>query len=86
MRDLHWLPVEYRITYKLCLLMHRIHNGKAAPYLIDIVTATSRIESRCGLRSASSYRYEIQRLRLRFGERRFPTAGPPASTYTSASD
>ena len=58
MRDLHWLPVEYRITYKLCLLMHRIHNGKAPPCLTDVVTATSGIESRFGLRSASSDRYE----------------------------
>jgi len=24
MRDLHWLPAEYRITYKLRLLMHHI--------------------------------------------------------------
>jgi len=61
MRDLHWPPVEYRITYKLCLLMHRIHNGKAPPYLTDIVTATSGIESHSCLRSASSDRYEIPR-------------------------
>jgi len=63
-RDLHWLPVEYRITYKLSLLVHRIHNGKAPPYLSDIVTATSGIESRSGLRLASSDRYEIPRSRL----------------------
>jgi len=24
LRHLHWLPVQYRITYKLCLLMHLI--------------------------------------------------------------
>jgi len=78
MRNLHWLPVEYRITYILCLLMHRIHNGKAPPYLTDIVTATSGIESRSGLRSASSDRYEIPRSRLRFGERWFAVAGPRA--------
>ena len=32
--DLHWLPVQYRITYKLCLLMHCIHIHKA-PYPIS---------------------------------------------------
>jgi len=25
LRHLHWLPVQYRITYKFRLLMHRIH-------------------------------------------------------------
>ena len=45
-------------------------------YLIDIVTATSGMESRSGLRSASSDRYEIPRSRFRFGER-FAVAGGP---------
>ena len=78
MRALHWLPVEYHITYKLCLLMHHIHNGKAPVYLADILTATSDMESRSGLRSASSARYEIPRSRLRLRERRFAVAGPRA--------
>jgi len=64
--------VEYRITYKLCLLMHSIHNGKAPPYLANTVTATSGIESR------SSDRCEIPWSRLRFGERRFSVAAPTA--------
>ena len=29
LKQLHWLPVEQRITYKLCLFMHRIHSGQA---------------------------------------------------------
>jgi len=78
MRALHWLPVEHRITYKLCLLMHHIHNGKAPVNLADIVTGTSSMESRSGLRSASSARYEIPRSRLRLGERQFAVAGPRA--------
>ena len=78
MSDLHWLPVEYRITYKLCLLMHRIHNVKAALYLTDIATATLGIESCSGLRSASSDRYKIPQSWLWFRERRFAVAGPRA--------
>jgi len=38
LRHLHWLPVQCRITYKLCLHMC-IHIHKAPSYLIDIVTA-----------------------------------------------
>jgi len=29
LKQLHWLPVEQRITYKLCLFMHHIHTGQA---------------------------------------------------------
>jgi len=31
LRHLHWLPVQYRITYKLCLLMHLIHITRHNP-------------------------------------------------------
>jgi len=27
--DRHWLPVEQRIVFKLCLLMHQVHTGRA---------------------------------------------------------
>ena len=57
-RDLHWLSVQHRITYKLCLLMHLVHNNRSPSYLVDSVTATASL-SHCGrLRSASSQRYE----------------------------
>ena len=29
LQQLHWLPVEHRITLKLCMLMHLIHIGRA---------------------------------------------------------
>ena len=65
LRHLHWLPVQYRITYKLCLLMHLIHIHKAPSYLIDTVTRTASVSSRGRLRSASSSRYEQPRIRLK---------------------
>ena len=27
MMSLHWLPIAYRIRFKLCVLMHGVHNG-----------------------------------------------------------
>ena len=41
LRELHWLPVPYRITYKLCLLMHLIRTGQAPSYLTDICHTNS---------------------------------------------
>ena len=38
LKQLHWLPVEQRIIYKLCLFMHYIHIGLAPKYLSDCVS------------------------------------------------
>ena len=41
LKQLHWLPVEQRIAYKLCLFMHYIHIGLAPKYLSDCVSTVS---------------------------------------------
>jgi len=46
LHDLHWLPVQHRITYKLCLLMHLVHNNWAPSYLVDSVTTTASLSHR----------------------------------------
>ena len=33
LKELHWLPVNLRIKYKLCLLMHLIHTHQCPLYL-----------------------------------------------------
>ena len=37
-RDLHWLPIDQRIIYKLWILMHAVRNGTAPTYIRDLVT------------------------------------------------
>jgi len=39
--QLQWLPIRWRIQYKLCLLMHSIHSGRSPVYLADMVEPTS---------------------------------------------
>jgi hypothetical protein len=78
LQQLHWLPVSYRITYKLCVLMHLVNTGRSPTYLTSLVTATSDLASRQSLRSASSRRFEVPRTTLKFGERSFSFAGPSA--------
>ena len=83
-RDLHLLPVQYRITYKLCLVMHLVNTGRAPiTYLINSVTATRDVVSRSRLRSSSSHRYEQPRTRHKLGERRFTFAGPAVWNSTT---
>ena len=31
--QLHWLPVSYRMKFKLCCLVHAIHYGRSPAYL-----------------------------------------------------
>jgi len=58
--------------------MHLIHIHKAPSYLADIVTPTASISSRGWHRSASSFRCDQPRMRLKFGQRCFSYAAPAA--------
>ena len=78
LKHLHWLPVEQRITYKLCLFMHHIHTGQAPQYLSDCVSTVSSLSGRYQLRSSGSADYVLPRTRTRFGERGFSYCGPAA--------
>jgi len=68
--ELHWLPVEQRVTFKLCTLMHLIHTGCSPSYISELITSTSSITSRS--------RYEQPATCLKLDERSFAFAGPAA--------
>ena len=78
LQQLQFLPVQHRITYKLCLLMHKIHTKRALLYFIDRVTATAELRSSVSLRSASTRKYQTLRTCIKFGERGFSYAGTSA--------
>ena len=61
LQQLHWLPIQYRIIYKLCILMHLVHTGRSPRYLASLVTASADLPARRDKRSASSQRYEVPR-------------------------
>ena len=78
MKDLHWLPLNLRIKYKLCLLMHLIFTQQSPEYMEDLVSLTASTTSRPGLRSSSGHSYRKPKLRTKFGERAFSFSGPAA--------
>ena len=78
LQQLHWLPVEHRITFKLCMLMHLIHIGRVPRYMADSVQSIVESSRRPGLRSADTADYVKHRLQSKFGERCFSYAGPAA--------
>ena len=38
-KEFHWLPIAYRIQYKLCLMMHAAVNRRSA-YITDTLVPT----------------------------------------------
>ena len=72
------LPVEQRISYKLCLLMHYIHTGLAPQYLSNCVSTISSSANRYRLRSCDTADYILPRTRTEFGEHGFHYSGPAA--------
>ena len=59
MKELHWLKVPDRFTYKITLLMYRCVKGLAPEYLIDIVLTPHRSR----LRSATELKLPVIRSR-----------------------
>jgi len=78
LQQLHWLPIDYRITYKLCLIMHLVHISRAPQYLSDCVQTVACSSRRPGLRSSDTAAYVKLRCRTKFGECGFCYAGPAA--------
>ena len=76
LRTLHWLPIQQRIQYKLCLLVHLALNGRAPSYLTDLLDTTASMPGRSGNRSASHNDLVQRSTRLKLGERAFSVAGP----------
>src|SRR6218665_686612 len=49
LKQLHWLPIDARIAFKITLLMYHIHSGTSPSYMSSMVTPCSASRSR-GLR------------------------------------
>ena len=79
LRDrLHWLPMQQRITYKLCLLTFKGIQGKAPPYIVELCKCVNTIESRHRLRSAAGGQLIVPLTFTDIGKRAFAYAGPSA--------
>jgi len=74
LKQLHILPVESRIKYKLCLLVYKCIQGLAPQYLIDTLKE-KKVDSR--LRSANDFfMLHEPRPNSTYGESAFSYAGP----------
>lgn len=73
--ELHWLPVEYRVRYKICLMVYKCLNHEAPEYLKSLL---SMREFRPGLRASSQGPIlEVPKIKYEtFLKRSFAYAGP----------
>ena len=79
LRELHWLRVPERITFKLAVLVYRCLHGQAPRYLAEELRPLADIPSRWRLRSASSPALAVPSTRRRtIGDRAFPVAAARA--------
>lgn len=76
LQSLHWLPVNQRIEFKLCLLVHLVINGRALAYLCDVIKITASVPGRASNGSASNNDLVIQQTRLKLSVRTFSVAAP----------
>jgi len=72
--ELHWLPTESRIKFKLCVLMYRVSRGTAPLYLRELCKPCT--DSR--LRSKSRGDFSTPRIHLRFTDKAFAVSAPSA--------
>ena len=70
--NLHWLPISYRIKYKIGLFVYKIIHNNAPHYLSDLIHPYS--SARTGLRSSGLMRLHEPRTSTLWGDRSFTAA------------
>jgi len=74
LQQLHWLPIEARVSYKLCCLMYRVVHGAAPSYLTELCEPC--LDTR--LRSTSRGDFIIPRSNRHLADSSFSVAAPSA--------
>ena len=74
--DLHWLPVVYRIQFKILIIAFKCLYGLAPMYLSELVNRSTR--TRYNLRSANSLLLApaSAKSKITLGDRSFKAAAP----------
>ena len=72
--ELHWLPIDKRIIFKILLLTYKCLNGEGPQYLKDMLVWYRPVRS---LRSASVLQLQVPRSSLKtYGDRSFGVVAP----------
>ena len=76
-RDLHWLPIQARIRFKMNVITRNCLVGQAPEYLAELCRPINEVPARCNLRSAAQVQLLVPRFRKeRTGRRGFSISSP----------
>jgi len=75
LRQLHWLPVQRPVDFKLACFVYLSLSGQAPPYLADDIHLVSEGPRR-RLRSSTDRSCFVPQMHNTFGDRSFAAAGP----------
>jgi len=76
LHDLHWLPVSFRIQFKLCTLVYKSLHNEAPQYLKELCHPVSSSNGRKNLRSAIRGDLCVPKTCKKIGDRAFSVCGP----------
>ena len=76
LRNLHWLPIRNRITYKVAMLVYKCLHGLAPSYLAEFCRPVSSVSGRQHLRSADTGGLVVPRTPTSVGSPSFSVSGP----------
>ena len=73
LKRLHWLPVKFRIHFKICAITFRTLKENQPAYLADLL-----VWPKCSkyLRSTNSNRFVVPRIKTKTGSRALSISGP----------
>jgi hypothetical protein len=74
LRQLHWLPVESRLQFKIALLTYKVRSTSTPSYLSSSITA--KRSTGCSLRSSFVPQLNVPRVKTEFAKRAFRVAAP----------
>ena len=73
LKELHWLPIEQRIVFKVLLLTYRAIHGISPTYISDLVRRYTPVRS---LRSGEALQLCQSQTRCRYGDNAFTSSAP----------
>ena len=72
-KSLHWLPIKFRIQFKICTFVFRCLNDGQPSYLSSLLFSADSVKH---LRSNNTNQLKVPRIRTKLGARAFPVSGP----------
>ena len=72
--SLHWLPVNYRVHFKICLLTYKALHEEQPIYIRSLIVTSLLSRS---LRSNRGITLSVPRIRTNTGARAFSSCAPP---------